>query len=125
MAPGDGNRGLGAPRFGPGMIRRVSIRPAATIVVVREGPGAGFEVLVLRRSRRSRFAPGFVVFPGGVVEPHDEEAAPGAVLDRHDGMDVALKWPTLKTLEALAECRSVDEVLSLRVDQVSRPGAPG
>ena len=199
----------------------MTIRPAATIVVVRESPAAGFEVLVLRRSRQSRFAPGFVVFPGGVVERNDEalaaawfgspaEAAracalrelaeetglvmtsaglveapgelpgdpglpspgledvremarwvapeflpvrfdarffalaaapgltprpdgveiehawwdsPGAVLERYDGVDVALMWPTLKTMEALARCRSVDEVLSLRVDQVSPPGA--
>lgn len=204
----------------------MSIRPAATVVVAREpqvtGAGPGVEVLVLRRSRRSRFAPGFVVFPGGVVEPQDEELAagwfgtpaeaaracalrelaeetglvltagglveapgelpgdpglaappadlvrdmarwvapdflpvrfdarlfalvappnltprpdgleiehawwstPAAVLERHDGIDVGLMWPTLKTLEALTSCHSVDDVLNLRVEQVGPPGAP-
>ena len=36
---------------------------------------AGVEVLVLRRSEASRFAPGFLVFPGGVVEDGDEPLA--------------------------------------------------
>jgi 8-oxo-dGTP pyrophosphatase MutT (NUDIX family) len=33
------------------------------------------EVLVLERSAASRFAPGFVVFPGGSLEPGDEDLA--------------------------------------------------
>jgi 8-oxo-dGTP pyrophosphatase MutT (NUDIX family) len=50
----------------------VEPRPAATVVVAREGPD-GPEVLVLERSATSRFAPGFLVFPGGSVEEGDEE----------------------------------------------------
>jgi 8-oxo-dGTP pyrophosphatase MutT (NUDIX family) len=46
-------------------------RPAATLVVARPGT-VGIEVLALRRSGGTRFLPGFVVFPGGVVEPGDE-----------------------------------------------------
>lgn len=49
-------------------------RPAATVILGRPAAG-GVEVLVLRRSERSRFAPGFVVFPGGVVEPGDRDLA--------------------------------------------------
>ncbi|HYU57042.1 MAG TPA: NUDIX hydrolase [Actinomycetota bacterium] len=49
-------------------------RPAATIVVARPG-AAGPEVLVLERSGRSRFGPGFAVFPGGSLEPGDDELA--------------------------------------------------
>lgn len=45
-------------------------RPAATVVVARRAE-PGVETLVLRRSEQSRFAPGFVVFPGGVIEPED------------------------------------------------------
>jgi 8-oxo-dGTP pyrophosphatase MutT (NUDIX family) len=33
------------------------------------------EVLVLRRGRGSRFLPGYVVFPGGAVEPDDADRA--------------------------------------------------
>ena len=51
-------------------------REAATTVVVRPGPGGeGIEVLALRRSSGSTFAPGFVVFPGGSIDPGDEELA--------------------------------------------------
>jgi 8-oxo-dGTP pyrophosphatase MutT (NUDIX family) len=194
-------------------------RPAATVIVARPGPPRGVEVLVLRRSAISRFAPGFVVFPGGTVEDDDasralawfgsadeaarvcalrelaEEtglvltgagltAAPGALpgdlglpapvigriheiarwiapeflpvrfdarffalaadhgLDpRPDGVEtdlawwarpqdvlaasragtVQLLWPTLKMLEALAVCGTVQDVLDLRVDQVGPP----
>ena len=46
-------------------------RPAATIVVARPGQG-GVKVLMLRRSAASRFVPGFLVFPGGAIDPGDE-----------------------------------------------------
>ncbi|HEY7283407.1 MAG TPA: NUDIX domain-containing protein [Actinomycetota bacterium] len=49
-------------------------RPAATVVVARPGP-SGVEVLLLRRSAGSRFAPGYVVFPGGVADRADERRA--------------------------------------------------
>lgn len=202
-------------------------RPAATIVVARasSAPDRGVEVLVLRRSPHSRFAPGFVVFPGGVIEEGDrslarrwfgraEEAARACALrelaeetglvatargllampgrlpgepDRPapavdavpelarwvapaflpvrfdavffglaaqreveptaDGVEadlawwspaadllrghaegtVRLMWPTVRTLQALAGCRSVEEVMALRVEQASPPAdwAPG
>jgi 8-oxo-dGTP pyrophosphatase MutT (NUDIX family) len=46
------------------------------LLVVRDAPApVGVEVLVLRRSALSRFAPGFVVFPGGAVEAGDRELA--------------------------------------------------
>lgn len=50
------------------------IRQAGTVVAARPGP-RGIEVLVLRRSRRHRFLPGYVVFPGGAVDPRDPERA--------------------------------------------------
>jgi 8-oxo-dGTP pyrophosphatase MutT (NUDIX family) len=199
----------------------VAIRPAATIVVARPGGSgrAGVEVLVLRRSRSSRFVPGFIVFPGGAVDVEDEALATrwfgspaertracairelaeeaGLVLSRSgieraaagwleparflpaavdqlprigrwiapdflpvrfdasffaarcrrgvepfvDGREVdaawwaepsdvlagqqagefPLAWPTMKTLEALAGCTSVEGVLALRVEQVTPP----
>jgi hypothetical protein len=41
--------------------------PAATVVVARAGEGAP-EILALGRAERSRFAPGFVVFPDAVED---------------------------------------------------------
>ena len=49
-------------------------RPAATVIVARSARD-GVEVLMVRRGRANRFAAGFVVFPGGVVEPGDRELA--------------------------------------------------
>jgi glyoxylase-like metal-dependent hydrolase (beta-lactamase superfamily II)/8-oxo-dGTP pyrophosphatase MutT (NUDIX family) len=193
-------------------------RPAATVVVARPGED-GVEILMVRRGRENRFGPGFLVFPGGVVEPGDRElalrlfgreeeearacavrelyeetgllltadgfrerGAPRAALDgvefsppasatlveiarwiapedlpvRFDAVffavpaprgidpspdgveadrawwarpadvlarreDDPLMWPTLATLEALATCRTVHEVLSLRIPQGPRP----
>jgi len=44
------------------------------VVVVRPA-GGGIEVLVLRRGPRSRFGAGFVVFPGGSIDPTDDDLA--------------------------------------------------
>ena len=201
-------------------------RPAATIVVARPGPGlregsgpAGIEVLMLRRSAGSSFAPGFLVFPGGTIDQGDaglarrwfgteaeapracalrelaEEAglalgpsglvsmpgvapddarfpvpriedvpemarwiapdflpvrfdarffsvaaprgleprpnlaevdgawwmAPADVLVGQREGSASLMWPTLKTMEALAGCASVQDALALRVAQVAPP----
>jgi 8-oxo-dGTP pyrophosphatase MutT (NUDIX family) len=49
-------------------------RPAATVVVARDGK-AGVEVVVLRRAADSPFAGGYVVFPGGVVDRGDGDRA--------------------------------------------------
>lgn len=57
------------------------VRPAATIMVVRDAPPGSvstsftgpsqLEVLMLRRNVRSEFAGGVYVFPGGAVDPSD------------------------------------------------------
>lgn len=193
--------------------------PAATVVVARPAR-SGVEVVMLRRAEGSRFAPGFVVFPGGSIDPGDapladrlfgdrseapracvlrelyEEtgflltaggiltppdrpplgdldfdpppsdrlrqmarwvapdilevrfdavffavegpvgldpvpdgiesdrawwAAPSDVLVASREGDAPLMWPTMVTLEQLVECRSVDDVLALRVEQIE-PG---
>lgn len=48
-------------------------RPAATIVVVRDGP-SGIEVLLSRRAERGDHNSGAWVFPGGIVDPGDRQA---------------------------------------------------
>ncbi len=191
-------------------------RLAATIVVARPARAPSeVEILVLRRSEAHRFAPGFVVFPGGAVDPGDRTLAArwfgapeddaracalrelaeetglrltadrslvpaaaedGAVPQREqlpeiahwiapeflpmrfdarffaaavsrggdeiphgreavaawwalaadvlEGQrtgDIQLAWPTFKMLEALSRCRTVDDVLALRVEQVPPP----
>lgn len=60
----------------------VEPRPAATVVLIRDGDG-GLEVLLMRRHHRSGFVPGAWVFPGGRVDPADHEPA---LLDRCRGL---------------------------------------
>ena len=48
-------------------------RPAATIVVVRDG-AAGIEVLLSRRADGTDYTSGAWVFPGGIVDPRDRDA---------------------------------------------------
>ncbi|MCU0560805.1 MAG: hypothetical protein MUD16_11530 [Desulfobacterales bacterium] len=48
--------------------------PAATLILVREAAGR-LQVYLLRRSRTSGFMPGTFVFPGGLVDAGDEDAA--------------------------------------------------
>lgn len=51
--------------------RPAAPRPAATVVPLRDTPGGGLEVLLMRRHARSGFVPGAWVFPGGGVDPAD------------------------------------------------------
>jgi 8-oxo-dGTP pyrophosphatase MutT (NUDIX family) len=48
----------------------VEARPAATLILVRDGP-AQPEILLLKRNAQARFMPNAHVFPGGAVDPED------------------------------------------------------
>ncbi len=48
----------------------VRLRDAATVMLLRDGPG-GVEVFAFRRVSRMAFAAGMLVFPGGGVDPRD------------------------------------------------------
>ncbi|MBW3534889.1 MAG: NUDIX domain-containing protein [Gemmatimonadetes bacterium] len=58
-------------------------RPAATIVLLRDGDRGGLEVLLLRRVRSAGFVPGAWVFPGGRVDLDD---ATPALVERLEGL---------------------------------------
>ena len=49
----------------------VTPAPAATLVLLRDRPTGGFEVLLIQRHHASKFAAGDHVFPGGKVESDD------------------------------------------------------
>ncbi|PQA81686.1 MBL fold metallo-hydrolase [Limnohabitans sp. TS-CS-82] len=55
----------------------VAVRPAATVLLLRDGP-SGLEVLMTRRSATASFAPGAYVFPGGGIDAADAQAHPHA-----------------------------------------------
>lgn len=80
-----------AAQLPPGFAERVDTppdtpaepRPAATVVLLRQGPD-GPEALLLRRPATSGFVPGAYVFPGGRVDPEDADPALSA---RAEGLD--------------------------------------
>jgi 8-oxo-dGTP pyrophosphatase MutT (NUDIX family) len=58
------------------MNAEVPVRPASTIVLLRDGD-AGLELLMVRRNRALAFAGGFWVFPGGAIDEADCDMAGG------------------------------------------------
>lgn len=63
---------------------RAAVRPASTVVVVRETPGPeGFEVLMVRRNDKVAFMAGAYVFPGGRVDDDDVARANGDAAQAH------------------------------------------
>jgi recombination protein RecT len=52
----------------------VAPRPAATVLLLRDAPGTGIEVLMTRRSASASFAPGAYVFPGGGIDALDAQS---------------------------------------------------
>lgn len=92
----------------------VTPRPAATIVLLRDGAD-GMEVLLMRRNRRAGFVPGAWVFPGGRVDGSD--AGPDVVdlladlspeqaahrLDLHDADPPAIAYYLAALREAFEE----------------------
>jgi 8-oxo-dGTP pyrophosphatase MutT (NUDIX family) len=56
--------------LGAGDAAEVPPIPAASVIVLRDSP---LEVLMIRRHSKSSFVPDAWVFPGGVVEPADDD----------------------------------------------------
>ena len=54
------------------MNQPVPIRPAATVVLVRDA-AQGIEVFMMRRSQKAAFMGGAHVFPGGAVDASDSD----------------------------------------------------
>jgi 8-oxo-dGTP pyrophosphatase MutT (NUDIX family) len=87
-------------------------RPAATVVLVRDGDG-GLEVLLMRRHRRSGFVPGAWVFPGGRVDPEDHDPA---LLDRCRGLSAAPVPEAAYWMAAIREAFEETGVLLARLN---------
>ncbi|MCC6434153.1 MAG: NUDIX domain-containing protein [Acidimicrobiales bacterium] len=83
----------------------VPIRPAATVIVIRDRDGGGgIETLLLRRSADLAFHGGSWVFPGGRLDPEDYHP------ERPDDLDHAA---------ANAAAREAHEEAGVRVDPAS------
>jgi len=81
----------------------VTPRPAATILLLRDGPG-GLELLMTRRSATASFAPGAYVFPGGALDATDAaDAALTASRARPDQDDAERHFAAAALREAFEE----------------------
>lgn len=82
-------------------------KEAATIILVRDGE-SGVELFCVERSKQSRFLGGAIVFPGGKVDPSDEDPA-------WDALAGAPLAPFSKA-HAIAACReTLEEACMLHV----------
>jgi 8-oxo-dGTP pyrophosphatase MutT (NUDIX family) len=75
----------------------VQVRPAATVVVMRDGDH-GPEILMLKRSGRAGFFPDAWVFPGGRVDPADETSQQTGAVPRLAASDARF------AVAAIREC---------------------
>ena len=67
-----------ARRISDGELSPAVPRDAATVILVRQAPGAaGIEAFLLRRTAELEFAPGAYVFPGGSVDACDADEGIG------------------------------------------------
>lgn len=76
-------------------VPKVEARPAATVMLARDGH-AGIEVLMVRRRSRGFFG-GLTVFPGGAVDPIDR-TRPTAVEAGEDQPDLEYRVAALREL---------------------------
>ena len=64
-------------------------RDAATVILVRDRAGGGFEVFMVRRHTKSGFMGGAYVFPGGKLDDEDSDARLLARTAGRDGAEAA------------------------------------
>jgi 8-oxo-dGTP pyrophosphatase MutT (NUDIX family) len=106
----------------------VVVRPAATVMLVRDAPapdgGSRLEVLMVRRNLRSDFVGGAYVFPGGAVDPLDGGAEAEALCaGRTDaGASALLGLATGGLAYWVAVVRETFEEAALLLAE--RPGGP-
>ena len=100
----------------------VTPRPAATVLMLRDGP-KGMEVFMVKRHHKIDFATGALVFPGGSADPGD---ASDVVRKRSDGganiSEEALRFRIACIREAFEEtglllCRKADAPEVLEADE--------
>lgn len=84
----------------------VALRPAATILLLRDTP-RGPEVLMTRRSPKASFLPGAYVFPGGAIDAADADPRVHALAANRPAQDAA------RLTQAIAAIRESFEELGV------------
>ena len=68
----------------------VVIKPAATVMLLRESDEQGVEVFMMRRTTKAAFAGGMYVFPGGAVDAEDSSYEIAAIRECFEEAGVLL-----------------------------------
>ena len=68
----------------------VAVRPAATVMLIREQDQSGLEVFMMRRTTKAAFAGGMYVFPGGAVDAEDSSYEVAAIRECFEEAGVLL-----------------------------------
>jgi 8-oxo-dGTP pyrophosphatase MutT (NUDIX family) len=68
----------------------VAIKPAATVMLLRESSELGVEVFMMRRTTKAAFAGGMYVFPGGAVDAEDSSYEIAAIRECFEEAGVLL-----------------------------------
>lgn len=78
-----------APSQGEMARADVPLRPAATVMLLRDHPDEGLQVFMLQRTLSAAFARGMYVFPGGRVDPADAAQEVESVCQRLDDAEAS------------------------------------
>jgi 8-oxo-dGTP pyrophosphatase MutT (NUDIX family) len=68
----------------------VAVKPAATVMLLRESIDVGVEVFMMRRTTKAAFAGGMYVFPGGAVDAEDSSYEIAAIRECFEEAGVLL-----------------------------------
>lgn len=78
---------MSRPEFDPAA---VPVKPAATVMLLRDAVAGGIEVFMMRRTTKSAFAGGMYVFPGGAVDSEDSSYEVAAIRECFEEAGVLL-----------------------------------
>ena len=102
-------------------------RPAATVVIVRDRPGAAAELLMMERASTMSFAAGALVFPGGAVDEADKMLSArydtGLPLDEAAARIAAIRETIEEAGLAIAITGEMNQAMILRLRDGLHDGA--
>lgn len=78
---------MNRPDFDPAS---VAVKPAATVMLIRDRDAGGIEVFMMRRTTKAAFAGGMYVFPGGAVDAEDSSYEIAAIRECFEEAGVLL-----------------------------------
>ena len=98
--------------------------PAATLIVMRDRDGAAPELLMVERAAKLAFAGGAMVFPGGRIDPADEDAAAAYDTPNAAARIAAVRETIEESMVAVGLSPIPDPALTATLAKALHEGAP-